>query len=149
MQKVQPEKKVWNATGLSLFSVFAVFNCALASLAAGQTLFPPLPGQSGSGGAYRLRLQSSEGMRLGKMVMNGTGTLLSARAFFGRDWASHSGANLGAVTLSTNLGDPFARAVHSQLANQEKSYALGAHALQREVFETALSRGGRAPPMVR
>jgi hypothetical protein len=149
MQKVRPEKKAWNATGLSLFSVFAVFDCALASLAAGQTLLPPLLGQSGSGGAYRLRSQSGEGMRLGKMVMNDTGTLLSTRTLFGRDWASHSGANLGAVTLSTNLGDPFARAVHSHLANQEKSYALGAHALQREVFETALSQSARARPTVR
>jgi hypothetical protein len=51
---------------------------------------------------------------------------MSVSAFFDRDWASHTRANLGAVTLSTNLGDPFAAAVNSRRANQKRSYAFSA-----------------------
>jgi hypothetical protein len=109
------EKKVWTTTGLSLFGVFAVFNCALGSLAAGQTSFPPLLGESEeSGEASGQGWQSSEGTRPGKMVMNSSGTLI--------------------------LGDPFSAAVNAPRADQERSYAFSADAVQREVFESATQK---------
>jgi hypothetical protein len=121
------EEKIWRASRPFLFGFTLFFSCVLASFAAAQTSASRLFGGSEQfGRVSELRSQSSKSTSPGKMLMNRNETLTSASAFFERDWASHPRPNLGAVTLSTNLGDPFAAAVTSGPVTQERSYALNA-----------------------